>query len=158
MRTFFLLLLGMSSALYAQELPVSVPDVPRGPVCDLPIPPGVLVPVRAEVERWSAVPKGRVVLFVSGDILLSGDCHSGTLEMGLEREVDHSWEVAVPLPAEVPYCVPPNTTWERQRMEVDVAKLLGRRIRRKDRQGLWRFVLRDVSGRMVASQAFQLGR
>lgn len=158
MRMLTLPLLCLASALSAQEVPVHAPEKPRGPDCTLPIPPTVHVAVHAEVERWDTTPKDHVVLFVSGDILLSGDCHTGTLDLGLERLVERSWEVAVPLPLHIPYCVPPNTTWERTRMEVDVAKLLGKRIKRKDRKGIWRFVLRDVEGRVVASQAFRLGR
>ncbi|MBL0127648.1 MAG: hypothetical protein IPP83_09335 [Flavobacteriales bacterium] len=158
MRTFLLPLLGMATALCAQEVPVRSPEVPRGPDCTLPIPPTTHVPVHAEVDRWSTTPKDHVVLFVSGDVLLAGDCKSGALVLGLERLVDRAWEEVVPLPEEIPYCVPPNTTWERKRLEVDVADLLGRRITRKDRKGIWRFVLREVDGRPVASQAFQLSR
>ena len=158
MRTFFLPLLFMATALCAQELPVTSPELPSGPDCTLPIPPTTRVPVHAEVERWATTPKNHVVLFVSGDALLAGDCKSGTLVLGLERLMDRAWEVVVPLPEEILYCVPPNITWERERMEVDVADLLGRRITRKDRKGIWRFVLRDVEGRPVASQAFQLSR
>jgi len=158
MRTFFLPLLFMATALCAQEVPVRSPEVPRGPDCTLPIPPTTRVPVQAEVERWASTPKNHVVLFVSGDVLLADDCKTGTLVLGLERLADHVWEKVVPLPEEILYCVPPNTTWERERMEVDVAAMLGHRITRKDRKGIWRFVLRDVEGRPVASDAFRLER
>ena len=50
---------------------------------------------------------------------------NGNLDLGLERLEDRSWQLAVPVPQEILYCVPPNTTLERKRREVDVAPLPG---------------------------------
>ena len=158
MRTSLLPLLLLATALCAQEVSVTTPEIPRGPDCTLPIPPMANVPVSAEVDRWYSAPKDHILLFVSGDVLLAGDCKSGTLDLGLERMVDHVWEEVVPLPKEIPYCTPPNTTWDRQRMEVDVAALLKRGIKRKDRKVFWRFTLRDVSGQQLWSDGFRLTR
>ncbi|MBL0127653.1 MAG: hypothetical protein IPP83_09360 [Flavobacteriales bacterium] len=64
----------------------------------------------------------------------------------------------IPLPTDILYCTPPNTAWERKRIEVNAAAMLGRRVTRKDRKYLWRAVLRDVEGRVVGSDVFRLER
>lgn len=156
MRHVLLLVLLVAGVSNAQEVPVVLPEVPRGPDCDLPRPPMVEVPLRVEVDHFTPVPKGHVLLYVTGDVMLDGSCGNDRAMMGLERYVEKAWVEAVPLPNDQMDCGLSGTRWDRERVELDVAEWFGARIKRKDRKAPWRVVFRDVSGAPVYSQAFLL--